>query len=408
MNKTKKSATVVLAVAVVLAASATASYAQGGRRTTATQQQQQQEQTTSGTRNVTTTTGTATEPRQQTTTTRQGTQQVNTQQRQQTTSPANTSAPASASGRRQDATNAQRQQQQQQQQQQEQTRQSSQKQEGQHGLQPGSQTSGQKPSAGIRPGGSSTHQNGNGNQARPSGQAKPQAKPQTNPQGKNQGKNQKITPGYKPDAISHKPPKQPVKYKPGKYNRPAPYYDLGYHMFGTSIKTLPTGYVNRSYGGSSYYYYNGVFYRNNSLSGYVVCRPPVGFTFNALNKAPFFPLVLIDLYRDPATRISEAVSLSRLYARMHPGYRLLDETFYIDNVVRQQVTNYYGFDGIYYTISGGTYTVVNPPIGALTDRLPYDYEEIWLGGDLFYLVDNILYGVVAPEGVPYFEIFCVL
>ena len=65
-------------------------------------------------------------------------------------------------------------------------------------------------------------------------------------------------------------------------------------------------------------------------------------------------------------------------------------------------------DGVFYSVFGNTFTVVDPPIGALTDRLPYDYEEIWLGGDLFYLVDNIIYGVVAPEGVPYFEIFCVL
>ena len=163
---------------------------------------------------------------------------------------------------------------------------------------------------------------------------------------------------------------------------------MGYHMFGNRVNTLPVGHVTRTYGRNTYYYYNGVFYKNNNLSGYIICRPPVGFAFNAYNSVLILPYVLIDPYRDPSVKIAEAVSLSRLYARMYPGYRMLDESFYMNNVIRQQITQYVGMDGIYYSINGGTYTVVDPPIGALTDRLPYDYEEIYLGGDLFYLVDN--------------------
>lgn len=406
MNKTRNTVLTALAVAAVLIAAPHGAYAQGGRRTTATQQQQQQQEqvtkTTTGTSATTpqTNSGTSTTTRRQTTgqpaqnttttrqttttNTRQSTPQVNTQPSQPVSRPTNTSG-TSTTNRRQDATNAQR----------------PANQPSQPAVQPNNnsqQPSGnrQNPQPGVRPGGSSSHQNGNGNAVRPANQS------QSKPNG------QKITPGYMPNAISHKPPKHPEYYKPNKPYRPKPYYELGYHMFGTRINTLPVGHVVRNYRNSTYYYYNGVFYKHNNLSGYIISRPPVGFSFNAYNSSLLLPYVLIDPYRDPSVRISEAIALSRLYARMYPGYRMLDESFYFENVLHQQVNQYWGMDGIYYTVRGGAYTVVDPPIGAITDRLPYDYEEIWLGGDLFYLVDNILYGVVAPEGVPYFEIFSIL
>ena len=411
MNKTRNTALTALAVAAVLIAAPHGAYAQGGRRTTATQQQQQQQEqvtkTTTGT-NATTpqnNSGTSTNTRRQTTSqpaqnttttrqttttnTRQSTPQVNTQPSQPVSRPTNTSG-TSTTNRRQDATNAQR----------------PANQPSQPAVQPNNnsqQPSGnrQNPQPGVRPGGSSSHQNGNGNVSRPSNQQPPQNKPTV-------GSKQNPVPGYMPNALSHKPPKHPQYYRPNKPHRPKPYYEPGYHMFGTRINNLPVGHVVRNYRNTTYYYYKGVFYRNNNLSGYIISRPPVGFSFNAYNAPIHLPYVLIDPYRDPSVRISEAIALSRMYARLYPGYRMLDESFYFDNVLRQQINHYWGMDGIYYTMNGGSYTVVDPPIGALTDRLPYDYEEIWLGGDLFYLVDNILYGVVAPEGVPYFEIFSIL
>lgn len=399
MNKMRNTALTALAVAAVLFAAPQGAYAQGGRRTTATQQQQQQQEqvtksTTSGTTTTTPqtnsgtstttrrqTTTTSSQPAQNTTTTRQSTPQVNSQPSQTVTRPANNSGTTTTTNRRQDATNAQK--------------------ANQPALQPSNpqNNSGnrQNSQVSVRPGGSSSHQNGNGNAVRPNNMPQPQ------PQ---KGKN--ITPGYKPDAISHKPPKHPDYYRPGKPYNPKPYYSMGYHMFGVRMNTLPVGYVTRSYRNATYYYHNGVFYKSNNLSGYIVCRPPVGFAFNAYNSIPTMLMVITDPYRDTAVKISEAVALSRLYAKMYPGYRMLDESVYISNVIKQSTQRYYEMDGIFYSISGNTFTVVDPVIGALTDRLPYDYEEIWLGGDLFYLVDNIIYGVVAPEGVPYFEIFTIL
>lgn len=407
MNKMRNTALTALAVAAVLFAAPQGAYAQGGRRTTATQQQQQQQEqvtksTTSGTTTTTpqTNSGTSTTTRRQTTTTssqpaqnttttrqtttttRQSTPQVNSQPAQTVTRPANNSGTTTTTtNRRQDATNAQK--------------------ANQPALQPSNpqNNSGnrQNSQVSVRPGGSSSHQNGNGNAVRPNNMPQPQ------PQ---KGKN--ITPGYKPDAISHKPPKHPDYYRPGKPYNPKPYYSMGYHLFGVRINTLPVGHVTRTYKNTTYYHYNGVFYKSNNLSGYIICRPPVGFAFNAYNSIPTMLMVITDPYRDTAVKISEAVALSRLYAKMYPGYRMLDESVYISNVIKQSTQRYYEMDGIFYSISGNTFTVVDPVIGALTDRLPYDYEEIWLGGDLFYLVDNIVYGVVAPEGVPYFEIFTIL
>lgn len=400
MNKMKRTSLLALAAAAVLVAAPQSVYAQGGRRTTATQQQQQeQKQTATETRNTNTTnTGTVnTDTRRSTTSTQQP--QTTTTTRQTTP----TTGTTTTTNRRQDATNAQKPAQQPS----SQPSQQPQKPSGNQPTQQPGQQQPQKPSQqpGVRPGGSSTHQNGNGNAVRPGSQHgnQPGQKPQPKP---SSGKD--IKPGYQPGAITQKPPKHPDYYKPGKPYDPKPYYSMGYHMFGTRVNKLPVGYVSRVYKNVNYYYYNGVFYKSNNLSGYIICRPPVGFAFNAYNSAPLLPYVLIDPYRDPSVRIAEAISLSRLYARMYPGYRMLDETYYMNNVIRQQITQYLGMDGIYYSVTNGTYTIVDPPIGALTDRLPYDYEEIWLGGDLFYLVDNILYGVVAPEGVPYFEIFCIL
>ncbi|MBO4767951.1 MAG: hypothetical protein J5495_00290 [Bacteroidales bacterium] len=409
MNKMKNSAFLALALTVALMATAPLASAQGGRRTT-TQQQQQQEQVTTETRNTNATTSTpatnsgststqtrrqttTSQPAQTTTNTRQTTPQVNTQPSQTTTKPSGSTGTTSTTNRRQDATNSQKPS--------NQPGNNPQKPSGQNPQKPsGNQNNppaGQNHPTSVRPGGSSTHQNGNGNAVRPSNQ--PQPKPQN-------GKN--ITPGYKPDALTTRPPKHPDYYKPNKPYKPKPYYSVGYHMFGVRTNTLPVGHVRRTYKNTTYYYHNGVFYKSNNLSGYIICRPPIGFAFNAYNSIPPMLMVITDPYRDDAVKISEAVALSRLYARMYPGYRMLDESVYINNVVMQRVNRYYEMDGVFYSVIGNTFTVVDPVIGALTDRLPYDYEEIWLGGDLFYLVDNIVYGVVAPEGVPYFEIFTIL
>ena len=180
-------------------------------------------------------------------------------------------------------------------------------------------------------------------------------------------------------------------------------------MYGTEIRTLPTGYKTYHRNNVTYYYLNGIFYRANG-SRIVICRPPVGFTIRINSNYDGFlaPQVIIDIHRDPQTRIEEAIWLAQYFEYVIPGYRRPDDKFYTKNVTDQNYQIYYGMDGTYYSVSGGYYYVVNPPIGALTDRLPYDYEEYFINGRTFYKVDNILYTVVAPEGIPYYEIFSLL
>lgn len=209
-------------------------------------------------------------------------------------------------------------------------------------------------------------------------------------------------PMKKPDYFrgNHRPPK------------PKPIFHSGFHMYGYCINKLPKGYSTRYYDNIPYYYHSGVFYRYDNLSGYIICRPPVGFIlrFGTTRKSyPMLPRVIIDVYREPRVRIAEAVALAQYFESLYPTlYRRPDESFYYNNVMSQQYETYYGMDGVYYTSAGGVCTFVNPPIGALTDRLPYDYEEFWVWDRIYYKVDNIIYTVVAPEGVPYYEIVSIL
>ena len=371
----------------------------GGRRNSGTVSQPaststQTTQTATGTRQATTTsrqTTTTSQPSTKTTTTT--TTAPGGRRNSTVTTTTKTTAPATATGTSTDT-----------------------KQPIQPQQKPSNQPSAQQPAGNggttMRPGGSTTHQNGNGNVTKPNGKTPATGQPQNHkPAPKdnghitNGGKN--ITPGYMPDAIKVKPPKQP-EFHHNKPMRPKPFYNPGYHMYGTRINTLPKGHTVRYVNKVKYYYYNGIFYRSNNLSGYIITRPPKGYAF-AGNSVPFIPFpVIIDPYRDQATRIAEASALARLYASYYPSYRPYDDSFYINNVLASSTYMYYQNDGSYYIENGGRFTVTDAPLGALTDRLPYDYEEIYLGNDLFYLVDNILYGVVCPEGVPYFEVFCVL
>lgn len=265
----------------------------------------------------------------------------------------------------------------------------------------------------MRPGGSTTHQNSNGNVTKPNGKAPTTGQPQNHKPAPKPDQHmtkggKPVTPGYRPEALKVKPPKQPAFHNNRKPAPPKPFFDLGYHMYGIRVTTLPKGHTIRYVNKVKYYYYNGVFYRSNNLSGYIVSRPPRGYSFD-WNSINFCPIpVLIDPYRDQATRIAEAASLAHLYASYYPSYKVLDESYYINNVLSSTAHQFYHNDGSYFIESGGRFSVVDAPLGAVIDRLPYDYEEIYLGNDLFYLVDNVLYGVICPEGTPYFEVFCVL
>ncbi len=62
------------------------------------------------------------------------------------------------------------------------------------------------------------------------------------------------------------------------HNRPYP-------VFGTSYRSLPSGYYTTHFHGSPYYFHGGSWYRRGGF-GYVVVRPPVGLYINVL--PPFY------------------------------------------------------------------------------------------------------------------------
>lgn len=107
-----------------------------------------------------------------------------------------------------------------------------------------------------------------------------------------------------------------------------------------------------SFGGYSYRYCDGVYYRpyNNV---YRVVAPPVGIFINAL---PF--------------------GYSRIYVNSDP---------------------YYYYNGTFYDEYEDSYRVVAPPVGALVESIPDGYETITIDGETYYSVDNVQYKPVINE-----------
>jgi len=180
-------------------------------------------------------------------------------------------------------------------------------------------------------------------------------------------------------------------------------------MFGKEYRTLPRNHSVKIYNNVKYYYSSGIFYRYGGIgSHYVISRPPKGYSFDIYQSNCAMPPVLIDPYRDQATRIADAITLANLYANQYLSYRRYEDTYYVNNVLEQNNNIYMFDDGVYFVFDRGICTVCDAPLGAMTPVLPYDYTEVMLGGSVFYLVDNILFGVVCPEGTPYFEVFSIL
>ena len=100
------------------------------------------------------------------------------------------------------------------------------------------------------------------------------------------------------------------------------------------------------FGGISYRFYNGVWYKPYR-NQWIVVRPNLGFTVNLL------PV----------------------------GYRVL-------NVMN---TEYYYYYGSFYSKRGGTYVVVNAPLGAEVISLPTGYTTQVISGISFYELDGVYY-----------------
>lgn len=188
--------------------------------------------------------------------------------------------------------------------------------------------------------------------------------------------------------------------------KPRPNIHHGHHYYGYRVKTLPIGHTVVHYGGVSYHFHNGIYYRPYGVE-YVICRPPVGAYF----ARSLFDLTLtsikINMLTNAARKAARAAALAAEYAAINSSYRVrtasqIAETIAYDN------QDYYYDDGVFYIIKNGNYYVIEPPVGALVTQLPYDYEVITLRGDDYYMVDNALYEVVVIDGNLYFQVMCVL
>lgn len=125
--------------------------------------------------------------------------------------------------------------------------------------------------------------------------------------------------------------------------------------YGQYHNRLPRGGSYYRYGGHSYYYCDGHYYRpyNNR---YVICRPPAG----AVVAASIFSAAL--------TAIT------------------------VQAINSHTMNTYYYNDGTYYTKDDGNqYRAVTPPIGARISALPYGCEELVLDGKYYYKVDDTYY-----------------
>lgn len=67
--------------------------------------------------------------------------------------------------------------------------------------------------------------------------------------------------------------------------------------------------------------------------------------------------------------------------------------------------DYFYEDGYFYAITSyGTYYEIDPPAGALVDRLPANLRRFTIDGRELYRYDDTVYRLVVVEGIPYFEV----
>ena len=67
--------------------------------------------------------------------------------------------------------------------------------------------------------------------------------------------------------------------------------------------------------------------------------------------------------------------------------------------------DYFYEDGVFYVITDyGTYYEIDPPAGALIDRLPEDLRKVRIDGREYYRYEDTVYRLVVVEGIPYFEV----
>lgn len=121
-----------------------------------------------------------------------------------------------------------------------------------------------------------------------------------------------------------------------------------WHVHGHIVVTLPIGHTTIVVGGTSYFYFGGVYYRSGP-NGYVVVAAPVG----------------AQLVAPP------------------PGH----------TVIIVSGRSYYYYYGTYYVWDPllGAYVVVAAPVGATVTYLPEGHEVIYVGNTRYYSYSGVYY-----------------
>lgn len=205
---------------------------------------------------------------------------------------------------------------------------------------------------------------------------------------------------------SHRGPAYSRPYLEPRH-RPLPSYHYSNHYFGHRIHTLPYGYSLVRVGYRDYYYYDGIYYRPYWDGGYYVCRPPLGTRIATALFDIAMNAIVINTIRNEIERAQTAAELSRIYAAQNASYALrTSDEYYNSNLLGQTGQNYYYQDGVFYTLANGEYCVIEAPIGALVDEIPEDYDEIVLGNQTYYQVEDTLYKPTIIDGKLHFEVVC--
>lgn len=307
-----------------------------------------------------------------------------------------------------------------------------------------------RPSGSVRPNsdGARAHSGVRPNSGHSSGGARPNVSGSSRPSRYNDGvySGHRPAPGSRPYASGgayHGKPAPSghvhVNPRPGHHNRPAfvarelrhspaHFSHHGYHSYGHYRHALPPRYVVRHYWGRDYYYYNDIWYRYYA-GRYWVCRPPFGYVFTPLADALytacsfayyFDRLHYYDTVNENANTIvaqnetiaannaviaSQNETIARNAALAQASGDLANSLGLVQSFASAD-TEYFYNDGVFYVKGAdGQYTVIVPPAGALVDTLPEDYEQIELGGNTYYKVDDTIYrATVSPEGKACFEV----
>ncbi|MDH4462378.1 MAG: DUF6515 family protein [Flectobacillus sp.] len=168
-------------------------------------------------------------------------------------------------------------------------------------------------------------------------------------------------------------PQQRGGYNNGGYNNRTVIINRQQHVYNNApnwrynnlprrnaiCQSLPSASLSINFGGFSFWYSNGIYYKpyNNS---YIVAPAPVGIRVQYLPQ-----------------------DCRRIFIQNRP---------------------YFYYYGTYYEYNGYDYAVVPPPIGALVESIPDGYEQLVINGDTFFIVDGVQYKAVIYNGEIWYEV----